>query len=688
VKTKSLAFLVLFSSCLAANTPSWAANSDVSSPDIQVGITDTTKKELLMFYEETDLVTATKRATPLRKAPAIATIITAEEIKNMGARNLLDVLKMVPGFGISTSELGLNMVEVRGIRTALSEKILLMIDGHSLNRNYTGSAFYQFAEKLPVENIKQVEIVRGPGSALYGNSAFVATINIITRDADEINGVEVKAGGGSFDTYKGDIIAGKSYGDKLSVMGSLDYVNTRGAKLNVQSDVLGASGTPDLRFHQTDTFLKIGYGDFFFRGGYRTARQYDYIGIAYALTDNSYTDMSTYWGELAYGLRLADTLSANMKVYYDHWQQDPFAKILPNGFPGFPDGMIGKPLTKDRTLGTEFQVDWDLFKGNHLILGTSFEEMQQYDTKQIANFDPTNPIPTPLGSMQEVANWNKDATRRIFALYLQDEWQIIEKLNFTAGVRYDHYNDFGDTTNPRVGLVWNFLENADLKLLYGQAFRAPTFVELYDANNPVVIGNSNLKPEKIKTYEAGLAYRFAQWLGVDLNYFYSAIDDLIDWDRAMTPGVFSNTGKAKTQGVETGLHGAIIRDLRWKLAYTYQDARNDITGDRLPYVPSQRANGSVNYAMNRYLNLHTDVLWTGPRPRAVGETRPESPSYTVVDLAVTGKNFIKNFEIQASIHNIFDERFFDPDTSGALNKVPGDFPREGISAFVTGTYRF
>src|SRR6185369_7611313 len=134
--------------------------------------------------------------------------------------------------------------------------------------------------------------------------------------------------------------------------------------------------------------------------------------------------------------------------------------------------------------------------------------------------------------------------------------------------------------------------------------------------------------------------------------------------------------------------GAYGSDIYWKLTYAYQDPRDAMTDQRLPFVPSHRASGSVNYALTRYLNLHTDVLWTGPRPRPIGDSRPEMPAYTTVDLAVTLKNFYKTLEIQATVRNLFDEHYSDPDTSGPLNKVPGDFPREGISGFVTASYKF
>jgi len=278
-------------------------------------------KDLLMFFEEQDLVTATKRPTSLRKAPAIATIISADEIRNMGARNLLDVLKMVPGIGISITEFGTNMIEVRGIRTSLNEKILVMIDGHSLNKNFTGSALYNVDDMLPMENIRQVEVVRGPASALYGNSAFVATINIITRNAEEVDGVELKSGGGTSDTFMGNLIGGKAIGDNLTVSGSLDHYQANGPRLTVEADALTgtpysqAPGTPNLNFKQTDTFLKVGYGDLSFRGHYLARRKNIYIGIVSALTDDSSQDqVDNYWGELTYNLNLADRSGASWKT--------------------------------------------------------------------------------------------------------------------------------------------------------------------------------------------------------------------------------------------------------------------------------------------------------------------------------------------------------------------------------------
>lgn len=700
MKKSALIAGISFAVCLGVNVSAQAAEDPESPPGLTVEQNDQSgDKDLLMFFEEQELVTATKRPTSLRKAPAIATIITADEIRNRGARNLLDVLKMVPGFGVAITEYGSIMLEVRGIMTKTSEKILVMIDGHALNKNMNGSAIlYNMAGMLPVDNIKQVEVVRGPGSALYGNSAFVATINVITRNAEEIDGLELKVGGGTSDTWKAGFVGGTAIGDKFKVSGSFDHYKTNGQKLTVEADSLTgtpfskAPGSPDTGGKRTDAFLKAAYGDLSFVGHFNLQKVPLYIGLASALNDGDRPEQLNYWGELSYNPQIIASLSSTTKLRYDFWEQSGQDKIFPNGFAGsFPNGMIGEPLAKTRTFGIEQQFDWEPFKGNHLIAGASFELMEQYDVKQRANFDPTVFPPTPiyLGPVQDVANWNKDVTRRSWAVYLQDEWQVLEAVSMTAGVRYDHYSDFGDTLNPRVGLVWNFLENADLKLLYGQAFRAPNFVELYDANNPIVLGNASLKPEKITTYEAGVGYQHNRFLGVNLNYFYSLIDDQIAWDTTITPvPKFANIGKTVTQGIELGLDGAITNELFWKANYAWQDPRDDKTGQRLPYVPSHRASGSINYAPVKYLNLNTDIRWIGPRPRPVGDTRAEAPDYATVDLAVTFKNFFQTLEIQAAIHNLFDRRYKDPDTSGAAKLVPGDFPREGISAFVTASYTF
>jgi len=697
--------LLLHDSSIASEAPGKPFHDAIKLSQASKDSTDkdiTTKEELLLFYEEKDLVIATKRATPLRKAPAIASIITAEDIKNMGARNLMDVLKMSTGIGISINEFGRYMFEVRGIRTATSEKILVMIDGHRLNESYTGSALANIYNDLPVENIKQIEIIRGPGSALYGANAFAAVINIVTKSADDIKGFDISATGGNFDTKKFNVLGGKSF-DKFQISGAVDYINTEGPKLVIDKDrfagqsYTAAPGRTDQNLEKTDVFLKASYGDLTFKGQYVNKDRGAYIGNAYALTDENFITYRNFWNELSYKQELTEGLSSSLRLYFDQFEQDAKVELFPEGFTStagtFPDGALARAVLKNRTLGTEIQFEYEISDNNQLIFGGLYENIRQFDVKHFTNYNPTTSVSAlePLGSFQEITyrwNFNKDTRREIWAVFIQDEWDIRDNLNITAGVRYDHYSEFGKTLNPRAGIVWGFMDNADLKLLYGQAFRAPNFVELYNANNPTVVGNPDLKPEKIRTYEMAVGYRFTDNFRIDVDYFTNLIDDLIVRDASVSPARYANKQGARVRGIEIELTGNYTPSNYWRLSYIYQEPKDSDTKKRLPDVPSQRATASLNYGFSRYLISHVDVLWTGSRPRASGDTREKMPPYTTVDLALIAKNIYKNLEIKGSVHNLFDKRYRDPDTSGSSKLIPNDFPREGISALISVSYKF
>ncbi|MBT6050588.1 MAG: TonB-dependent receptor plug domain-containing protein, partial [Candidatus Scalindua sp.] len=152
-----------------------------------------------IFTEEEIVVSALKRPRTVLKSPAIMSVITAKQIKQMGFRTLIDVLRMVPGFYISMDETGEREIAVRGILDDASQKIKVLIDGHSINDVWRGGAMWNF-DDLPVENIRKIEIIRGPGSALYGQNAFLAVIDIITKDTEDIDGFQVTTSGGSFST--------------------------------------------------------------------------------------------------------------------------------------------------------------------------------------------------------------------------------------------------------------------------------------------------------------------------------------------------------------------------------------------------------------------------------------------------------------------------------------------------------
>ena len=622
---------------------------------------------------EIEVTIATRHEMPVRKAPAIATVITAKEIRNMGARNLLDILKRVPGIGISIAEVPVwHAIELRGIRSFDTEKILIMIDGHRINEAmHSSSAF--FYEYMSVESIKRVEIIRGPGSALYGENAFVAVINIITKDTEDIKGFQVTAGGGSFDTQHYNLLFGHE-GGKLKISGFFDYLDSDGPSSFIKRDAAGKSGDTLLWQEKPEAGLTITYGDFTLRGRYLRNKMGPFIGAASALNDDTVQDWGQYYADLTFKKALTDKLDITARLYYDNVELDPFWELFSEDFAGgiYSDGLIGNPASKHRKIGGEVITDYSI--SDHLITtGAMYENINQYEIKSLGNFDPITFAPLP--SFQEIAPFNREVKRDIWALFVQDVWNIRDNISLTVGVRYDHYSDFGGTTNPRAGLVWEFMKDTSLKLLYGSAFRAPSFAELYHRNNPSLIGNPDLDPEKIKTYEVGLEHRFLEKYTARLNYFYNDITDIIvsgEKPSVLEPAVYENRDSAKINGIEAELLFDFGNDNYGYVNYAYQHPIDGETDERLPDVPSHRINAGLNIAPWKYLNANIGLSWIGERPRAEGDTRDDLSTMTLVDLTLIAKNFYKSLELRGSVYNLFDEHYLDP--SPFPGQVPNDFP--------------
>src|SRR3989339_980097 len=210
-----------------------SSRDDENQPYRTSTITEEFLTEAIWFGSVEEVTIATRHETKISKAPGIVTVITAEEIKNLGYRTFVEILRTIPGFEILKSgDTGVVVPAVRGITS--SNKVRLILNGHFVNSPFTGSAFGRF-DDFPVENIKKIEIIRGPGSAMYGENAFTAVINIITKDAKDIDGVKVSSGYGSFDTYDENIVFGKKY-DNVEISGMARYRQTSGFDGVVESD--------------------------------------------------------------------------------------------------------------------------------------------------------------------------------------------------------------------------------------------------------------------------------------------------------------------------------------------------------------------------------------------------------------------------------------------------------------------
>ena len=613
------------------------------------------------------VTTASKIKEKVSKSVATTTVIDQKQIKEMGARNLLDVLKIVPGFGITQSIYGVRQIEVRGIRTDFSEKVLFMLNGHPLdNMLLSATGVFNF-DDLPITTIKRVEILRGSSSALYGANAFMAVINIITQGAEDLDGFHASVAGGSFDTQQYQLSWGEKFNNGFEAALHFNYADTNGYDSPLYTDssqtTLGTSNLPERR---VDFEWQLAYEDFEFEGRYIDKKQGTFFGITSILSDDkAEQNYTNYFLKLSHQWETSDSFTIDTQIFYDSFESVQTWNVAPNTYTF--------PVFQNTRLGGEIQATYTLNDTQTLIAGFSYATDSQdgIDERIGADFSSSVPIPSSTAEYK----------RNHWGVYIQDVWDPFENLRLTLGLRYDQYSDFGGTLNPRVGFNWEFSEGYSLKFSYGTAYRAPSFGELTFKDNPVLVGNSTLSPELVETFEVGIIAQPIKGLTTQVIYYYTDVDKIIAPTGTSLPLAYENTGNIITQGVETEIRYNLTGNLSGSYFLANGVWQNTIQSDRkVADVPSFRINLMANWAIDETWSSFAHVLIKDSTPRNLGDVRADVPGYAIVNMGILGKGlFNDKVDIGFNIHNLFDKKYYDPAPQNL--DFTGDFQAPGITFF-------
>lgn len=288
-----------------------------------------------------------------------------------------------------------------------------------------------------------------------------------------------------------------------------------------------------------------------------------------------------------------------------------------------------------------------------------------------------------------------EKARENWYVFLQDAWAFAPNWELTAGIRYDKYSDFGSTTNPRLALVWQMTPDFYTKLLYGRAFRVPSFIDLYLDNTATApLGNSNLQPETIDTLELAFDYSARKHLHLALNLF------VYEWREAVrylpepnNPEIFmtQNAGTQKGRGFEVETRWLVTKNFSLLANYSYQKAVNE--NDHDPgFAPHQTGYLRSDWLVYPKWYLNTQVNWVADRKRAFGDPRADVDDYTTVDLTLRRKNIRKgDWNFAVGVRNLFDadarEPSDGPSTEGII-KIPNDLPLAGRNYFLELRYSY
>lgn len=670
-------------------------------------------EDLTLAYGDKGTVSiATGSAQPLRRAPAVATVITAQDIAAIGATDLDEALATVPGLHVSYGPIMYS--PLYGIRGQLSQplnmQVLVMLNGQPMKTAYTGDKGNTWAG-LPLENVARIEVIRGPGSALYGADAFSGVINIVTKGPADLQGTEVGARAGSFKT--GDLWL--QHGGKLGALALGAYLRvgaTDGHGAIVTADgatrldrLFGtnasrAPGPVNVGHDALDAGLDLGWGKWRLRANQVVRRKVGTgAGVNSALDPDSYLNMDRLMVDLGWtDAQIAPDWAAGFSVAMHRYHEEtPRGLML---FPAgirigpnvFPNGMIGGPARWERMWRFDAHAVYGGFAGHSLRIGVGHDDTDLYRARTDKNFilTPTGvPVPTgPVMDYNAIQPHIRPVRRDSNYLYGQDEWRFAPDWTLTAGVRHDRYSDFGGTTNPRLALVWEAAYNVTAKLMHGRAFRAPGFSEQYTIN-PVSTGNPDLKPERIKTTEFAAAWTPMPELQLNLSLYRLDARDIVRIVANPAPATgatYRNVARLRGRGGELELQWDPLRQLRVTGHLAFQRTTDRATNVDAGYAPHQHHYARIDWRLPNEWLVSGQANHVADRKRAAGDARAPVSDYTTVDLTVRRLAPTLGWELSASLRNAFDADAREPTLPGGA--LPDDLPLAGRSFWLQASRRF
>lgn len=609
----------------------------------------------LLFGEIPSVTSASRYEQPVTQAPASVSVVSADQIKKYGYRTLAAILGSLSGV-LSSYDRVYNHIGVRGFSPPgdYNVRLLVLVDGHRINDNLGDYSAIGREFVLDVDTIERVELVRGPASSLYGSSAFLGIVNVITKRGRDLQGAQIAGEVSSFGTHEEQASFGKKFENGLEALLSATRFESEGhARLSFRD----AFGTPLGQAENLDgdradrLFAKISYDDLTFSGGYVTRRKAVPTGTSSTVFNDPriyYRDSRAY-ADLNYRHTFDGVGDVTGRLFWDYYT---FDDALPYATgPGAT--TVGKDIWGGQWFGAEFLLGRTLFDAHRLTLGAEYRRNYM---QQMKNVD--------VGSLGPPVADNR-VTSSVYGLFLQDEWTVLNNLRLNAGLRYDRYDTFGGTLNPRAGLIYDPFEGTTLKLLYGRAFRAPNIFEsAYTCCSQSFIGNPDLKPETIETYELALEQNVGEHLRLRLSPFYYRIADIVvlgrQWNGTRFVTQFANSPEQMdAAGFEAELRGH-YKGFEGRFGYSFQESRKrtDDADRRLPNSPRHMAKLNLLapvWGEKIYAGLEVQYISSrlSSAKRSVG-------GFVVANLTLFSGQLWKGLEVTGDIYNLFDTKYRDP----------------------------
>jgi len=621
-----------------------------SSVELEIDKNDPSIQEMLeLDIEELSVSVASKRDESISEAPGIITVITAGEIEKFGGNNLGDILSRLPNtYRYATTLLRDNSTAIRGQQINVSDnKSLILLNGRPMRDSLTGGNNMAFYRAIPLEIIERIEMVRGPGSVLYGTNALAGAINVITKDPEEYHANQVSGGYGVDNTIQASGLLGEQIGD-LKFLVSGKYLESDGWNFLI-NDPDGNTITDDFSEKNYGVTGVAQYKNFSLTGFTGFKRDTTFILNGFEPAGDKEKLLRNFW-DLQYEYSFENELKATANITYNGFN---FTNNLGSDF-DFNDLLY------------EVSIGGELFDRFNFISGFIYQRLD--------------------GTLQ---NGTIPYTNDRFNFYTQGDYQPWQFLKLIAGFNVSKPESIDFNVTPRFGAIVKLSDQVGMKLLYGEAFRSPFSVE-QSINRPSAKGNPNLQPEEAKTFNAQIFYNTPKAYTA-LTYYTSELEKAI----LAGSGTFSNSDQIDFEGLEW--EWKVYPVPGWFLtgSLSYQTNEDQSGNQDVGLVPNGMAKAGLSYEspLGYSLGLFNSYFGDAARITSASNANPDADAYNWLtfkgELALA-KFFprvkIPNVALNLFVDNVLDEDVFFPES---LRNRINTFPlRRGIGVYGGATVKF
>jgi outer membrane receptor protein involved in Fe transport len=643
--------LVLPPLLCAASLPAGATAADLADLPI----------EQLMDLPVESVSGVSKYEQAIRRAPAGVTVFTAADIRNYGWRTLSDALRAAPGVHIRHDRF-YEYLGNRGFTRPYdyNSRTLILVNGHRINdpiyqQGPVGTEFL-----LDLDLVERIEIIRGPGSSIYGSNAFYGAVNVIPKRGRDLAGGQASLAVGSEPSVKTRVSVGDRTAGGVEYTFSATALSSEGER---RFDLPQSWRNADPSFVATE------------------ARDRDDLAVGNAFGHLAWRGLEA---EAAYGRRRKDVLPP---VYFTN-VDTPAYGIDERAYALLR--ATGEP-TPDAQLTSKLALDYYHYEGLFSPAFTDFEQQAPYADSLSLNFEirwrqVVSDRHTLLAGFEFQDNFRQDLGRinvttgdipvrvressRYYSPFAQFDWELAAPLRLSLGGRYDYYDSDQERFTPRVGLIWDLSAATTLKLLYGESFRVPNVEERY-ASEAGIVANPELGPETNRTWELVAEHRLNSIWRLEAQAYYIVSRDLIT--AVPVPSIpdtftFANEQKIITEGFDLGASAHFPSGLQLRANGTLQRTYDDATGGSVPDAPRHLLKLAASTPLGpRWLRGSAEAHYVGDRRDDLGRSTGD---YVTANLTLRASRVWDGWDFALSVYNIAGDRWSDPKNVGQIDSVP------------------